>query len=442
MKRNRAAKFVASLFAVSLLAAACGDDSGSSASTTTKASTTTAAGATTTAGGSATTAAAGACKDGATTLKIGGLAQAANFAGMDDGIKASIAKINKTCVGGHKLEFVGLKDDGSDPQKNLDAAKSLVEQDKVFAIIATSAVLLPQTTNYLAEKKVPYFGWGFMPGFCGKDSWGYGFNGCLSAYALNVSKAADLPGAKINTSLSDPIAKFLNKAADKFTLVIFNSGDDAGKFGDLQYQALFSASQVLAKEFVPVQGVGDYTAYVNLVNSKKPDAVMVSTDFVTAVKLKAAIVQSGYKGVVYDYVTYVPGLLDASKDTAAALEGGYSVSQFPANEDATKAITQITTDLKDSGSKLPFATQGASIGYWSTELLVQMLQATSAKGDITADNFRKVVEGGFKSTTVDGGLGAISFPDGHNNPVPCAGVVQVKGGKYVSSVPFACYTLK
>jgi branched-chain amino acid transport system substrate-binding protein len=419
MKRNRAAKFVASLFAVSLLAAACGDDSGSSASTTTKASTTTAAGATTTAGGSATTAAAGACKDGATTLKIGGLAQAANFAGMDDGIKASIAKINKTCVGGHKLEFVGLKDDGSDPQKNLDAAKSLVEQDKV-----------------------PYFGWGFMPGFCGKDSWGYGFNGCLSAYALNVSKAADLPGAKINTSLSDPIAKFLNKAADKFTLVIFNSGDDAGKFGDLQYQALFSASQVLAKEFVPVQGVGDYTAYVNLVNSKKPDAVMVSTDFVTAVKLKAAIVQSGYKGVVYDYVTYVPGLLDASKDTAAALEGGYSVSQFPANEDATKAITQITTDLKDSGSKLPFATQGASIGYWSTELLVQMLQATSAKGDITADNFRKVVEGGFKSTTVDGGLGAISFPDGHNNPVPCAGVVQVKGGKYVSSVPFACYTLK
>jgi branched-chain amino acid transport system substrate-binding protein len=443
MKRTRATKLVAALFVVSMLAAACGDDSGSSAATT-AAPATTAGGATTTAAGGSTTApAAGTCKDGAATLKVGGLVQAANFAGMEDGIKASIAKINKTCVGGRKLEFVGIKDDGSDPQKNLDAAKALVEQDKVFAIIATSAVLLPQTTSYLADKKVPFFGWGFMPGFCAKDSWGYGFNGCLSAYALNASKALDLPGAKLNTSLSDPIAKLLNKAADKFTLVIFNSDDDSGKFGDIQYAALFNAAQVVGKANVPVQGVGDSTQFVNLVNSKKPDAVMVSTDFVTAVKLKAAIVQSGYKGVVYDYVTYVPGLLDASKDTAAALEGGYSVSQFPQNEDSsTAAAKQILADLVASGSKLPFATQGASIGYWSTELLGQMLTATASKGDITADNFRKVAESGFKSTPVAGGLGVVTYPDNHFNPVPCAGVVQVKDGKYVSVVPFACYTLK
>lgn len=439
MKRSRTVKAVLGLVAVSMLAFACGDDSGKSASTTTAAGGST----TTAAGGSTTTAASGGgCKAGTPTIKIGGLTQAANYQGMEDGIKAIVEKANKDCVGGRKLEFVGMKDDGSDPQKNLDAAKQLVEQDKVFAIITTSAVLLPQTTNYLAEKKVPFFGWGFMPGFCGKDSWGYGFNGCLSAFALNASKALDIPGAKLNTSLTEPIAKFLNKPIDKTTFVILNAGDDSGKFGDLQYSALFSKDQVLAKEFVPTQGVTDFTQYTNLIKSKNPDAVMVSTDFATGVKLKAAIAQSGYKGVVYDYVTYVPGLLDASKDTAAALEGGYSVSQFPPNEDNTTATKQIADDLKASGSKLPFATQGASIGYWSTDLLWQMLKATAAKGDVTADNFRKAVDGSnFTSTQVDGGPGKVSYPDGHNNPVPCAGVVKVNGGKYESVVKFACYSL-
>jgi branched-chain amino acid transport system substrate-binding protein len=416
MKRTRSAKLLAGLLALSLFAVACGDDGESTDSGST--------------GGGGASAG---CKDGAAPLKIGGLAQAQNFAGMEDGIKAAIERVNKTCVGGRKLEFVGLKDDGSDPQKNLDLAKSLVEQDKVFAIIATSAVLLPQTTDYLAEKKVPFFGWGFMPGFCGKDSWGYGFNGCLSGFALDLSK-------KTNGSLSQPIASFLKKDADKMTLVIFNSDDDAGKFGDKQYSALFTKTQVLAKMNVPVQGAGDYTQFVNKVKEVRPDAVMVSTDFVSGIKMKAALSQSGYTGVVYDYVTYIPGLLESSADTAKALEGGYSVSQFPANEDNTAAIKQITDDLKASGSKVPFATQGASIGYWSTDLLIQMLQATAAKGDITPDNFKKAANG-FESKAVEGGPGKIKFPANQNDPVPCAGVVQVKGGKYVSTVPFKCYDL-
>ena len=63
------------------------------------------------------------------------------------------------------------------------------------------------------------------------------------------------------------------------------------------------------------------------------------------------------------------------------------------------------------------------------------------KGDITADNFRTVAESGFTYTTTDGGIGPISYPAGHFNPAPCAGVVQVKAGKYVPVVPFKCYSL-
>ena len=444
MRKSKTASVLAGFIAFGLLAAACGGDDGDSADTTASSETTAAAATTAPAASGATTAPAttgagsaapgGGCTDGAEPIKIGGLAQAQNFAGMEDGIKAIVDKANKECIGGRPLEFVGLQDDGSDPAKNLSLAQSLVEQDEVFAIIATSAVLLPATTDYLAEQKVPFFGWGFMPGFCGDDSWGYGFNGCLSAFALGYSD-------ETNGSLIEPIAEQLGKPAEEVTLVTFNADDDSGTFGKLQYDALFTPAQVLGTADVPVQGAGDYTQYVNLVEEKNPDAVMVSTDFVSAIKMKAALAASSYEGLVYDYVTYIPGLLDSSKDTAAALEGGFAVSQFPANEDATPAIAQITEDLKASGSQLPFATQGASIGYWSTELLRQMLVATAAKGEITPDTFRSVVEGGFTSETVEGGLGPVTYPDYHKSLAPCSGLVQVVDGAYQSSVPFTCYTM-
>jgi ABC-type branched-subunit amino acid transport system substrate-binding protein len=434
MKRSAMARWLAPLALLGLFGAACGDDSATGAST----ATTAAPAATTTVAASGATGAGTACDASKPTIKVGGLGQAQFFPGMDDGIRARLERENKTCIQGRKLEFVGLKDDASDAQKNLDLAKGLVESDKVFAIITTSAVLLQQTTNYLDGRKVPYFGWGFMPGFCGKDSWGYGFNGCLSGYSFDQLKAVSVPGAKINSSLIDPVATLVKKANDKFSIVIFNSDDDSGHAGDVGYTAMFNKDQVLDKRFVPTQGVTDYTQYVNIVKDKKPDAVMLSTDFATAIKLKAAIVQSGYTGIVYDYTTYVPGLLDASKDTAAALEGGYSNTQFPIAEEGKIGTKQIADDLTAIG-KPPFVTQGASIGYWSSDLMIQMLKSIS--GDITPDNFRKVAEGGFTYKTVDGGIGEIKYPEGHFNAAPCSGMVQVKAGKYVPVVPFKCYTL-
>ena len=70
-----------------------------------------------------------------------------------------------------------------------------------------------------------------------------------------------------------------------------------------------------------------------------------------------------------------------------------------------------------------------------------MLVAVAAKGDITNDNFRKVIQAGFTSTTVEGGLGAVKYPANQEEAVPCSGLVKVEGGKFVSSVPFKCYTL-
>jgi hypothetical protein len=78
---------------------------------------------------------------------------------------------------------------------------------------------------------------------------------------------------------------------------------------------------------------------------------MLSTDFATAIKLKAAIIAGGYKGTVYDYTTYIPGLLESSKDTAAALEGGYSNTQFPVSEKASRRPSRLPTIWLPSASR-------------------------------------------------------------------------------------------
>jgi hypothetical protein len=43
-----------------------------------------------------------------------------------------------------------------------------------------------------------------------------------------------VPGAKLNSSLVDPIATLVKKDADKMSIVYFNSDDDAGHAGDIQ----------------------------------------------------------------------------------------------------------------------------------------------------------------------------------------------------------------
>ena len=252
------------------------------------------------------------------TVRLGAMTQDALYGGFTDGINARLGRANRDgeLPGGRSLELVQFVDDGSDPQANFEGARSMVENDEVFGIMVTSAVSLPQTTDYLAENQVPFTGWGFMPGFCAPNDWGFGFNGCLSGYAFGVEGA-------------DPLVSVQNVWYDFFgtediMVGIFNSDDDAGRAGHALYENLW-AGKLAFNDFVPTQtagGITDPTRFVNTVLEHEPDLVILSTDFAGAITLKASIAASGYEGPVADYLTYVPGLPGSSPDLGQALEGG------------------------------------------------------------------------------------------------------------------------
>ena len=365
------------------------------------------------------------------TVRLGAMTQDALYGGFTDGINARLGRANRDgeLPGGRSVELVQFVDDGSDPQANFEGARSMVENDEVFGIMVTSAVSLPQTTDYLAENQVPFTGWGFMPGFCAPNDWGFGFNGCLSGYAFGVEGADPL------VSVQDIWYDFFG--TEDIKVGIFNSDDDAGRAGAALYETLW-ASKLAFSDFVPTQtggGITDPTRFVNTVLETNPDLVILSTDFAGAITLKASIAASGYEGPVADYLTYVPGLPGSSPDLGQALEGGYAVTQVPPLDDSEPAIQQLLADYEAVGA---FPGFGSLVGYWSADLMIQMIAAAGNELN-TASFYQAVNIDGFESTQQPGGLGSVKFPADHVVAPDCTGMVQVVDADYVVAYEFVCY---
>ncbi len=366
------------------------------------------------------------------TVRLGAMTQDALYGGFTDGINARLGRANRDgeLPGGRQVELVQYVDDGSDPQANFEGARSMVENDEVFGIMVTSAVSLPQTTDYLAENQVPFTGWGFMPGFCAPNDWGFGFNGCLSGFAFGVEGA-------------DPLVSVQNIWYDFFgtediVVGIFNSDDDAGRAGHALYETLW-AGKLAFNDFVPTAsagGITDPTRFVNTVLEHEPDLVILSTDFAGAITLKATIAASGYEGPVADYLTYVPGLPGSSPDLGQALEGGYAVTQVPPVEDSSQpAIQQLLADYEAVGA---FPGFGSLVGYWSADLMIQMIAA--AGEDLNTASFYQAVNiDGFATTQQSGGLGSVKWPADHVIAPDCTGMVQVVDAEYAVAYEFVCY---
>ena len=114
-----------------------------------------------------------------------------------------------------------------------------------------------------------------------------------------------------------------------------------------------------------------------------------------------------------------------------------SCGQIP---DRRAACPDAGAALAANGSPTAI-TIGVAQGYEQASLMVQMLQA--AGKDLNTKTFDQAVNGGnfiFKAGH-DGGAGDINWPNGHFIPVPCAAAVKVDNSKYVSALPYSCFSV-
>jgi len=190
-----------------------------------------------------------------TTINVAGLVSKTQFGASLQGAQARFDRQNASGgVYGRKIKVVDNGDDKFDPTTNIQETRRIVSTDNVFAIVPTVTVVLG-SGDYLAQQKVPFFGWGISSGFCG-NQYGYGFTGC-------VAPKVPVYG---NTFMPAAGAKALNKDPKGLTVAIIAEDTDAARSGlgtlgaaadSLGMKVVYSKGVVPA----PPATVGDFTPF-------------------------------------------------------------------------------------------------------------------------------------------------------------------------------------
>jgi ABC-type branched-subunit amino acid transport system substrate-binding protein len=370
-------------------------------------------------------------------IVVGGDGDAALNEGTAQGFEAGIYRFNKSGgLDGRKIEYLGFLDDAFSPQTALTNAEELV-QDKhaMFVAPLVSEVAGASVGDLLAEAKVPFLGWAESTPFQTEPKWGYGIDGLLVNPAVEMASQSQYLVATGDTK--DP---------SKFKLAYIGVDYASAITG---VKALAGVSRylgmkvVLINDTVPVLGSVNYVPYVQAVLASGANAVYEALGTADAIGLAAALHAGGYKGIIINGVTYLPGSLASNPSEESALQGVYVGNTFPANQNDTPAAKQEEKDLKSIGQP-PYLTTGVSIGYWSAIVLEQMLRATLKKvgGNpnlVTGAAVEKMVNSGFTYTDpIPGGIGTEYFPAAERVPNGCSTLLQTVGAGFKAVAPYQC----
>ncbi len=359
----------------------------------------------------------------ATSIKVGGLGYSFLYGDADIGARARFRRANDAGgVNGRTIDYLGLTDDGGDPDLGAQAAAALVGQDQVFAVVPTITPDL-SSAEYLVHQKVPYFGWALSSNFCGND-YGFGFDGCLvskgvtsNAWGVLVARAFGAPnGGKSAAILTE------NTPSGRYQLRSLTA-------------ALRSANLdvVYGKTSLTVPATADYGAVLQEVlagnGGTSPDSVFVVGNISNVLGTQQALRAAGFLGVFTNQLEYAPELV------APSVGAFVMVQTAPTESAATNpAIARMVADVQKVAPGQPI-TQSVMAGYWSADLFLAAVKR--AGKHLTTAKLLKVANSGF-TYKVANTVGPTTFPAAHSEPTPCGALVTSNGTAYAVNVPYTC----
>jgi branched-chain amino acid transport system substrate-binding protein len=361
----------------------------------------------------------------ATSIKVGGLAHSFLYGDADIGAKARFQRANDAGgVNGRTIDYLGLTDDGGDPNLDAQAAAKVVEQDQVFAVVPTVTPDL-SGAKYLVRQQVPYFGWALSSNFCGNE-YGFGFNGCLvskgvtsNAWGVLVAKAfaaAKVKGTKAAAILTE------NTPSGQYQLASLTAGLRSAKL-----------KVVYAQTSLAVPATADYGAVAKAVltsnGGKAPESVFVVGNISNVLGVQQALRTAGFLGVFTNQLEYAPDLVAPSAGAFVMLQ-----TAPPESAATNPAIAQMVADVQKVAPGQP-VTQALMAGYWSADLFLAAVQ--KAGKNLTTARLLKAVNTKF-TYKVAKTVGPTTFPAAHSQPSPCGALVTSNGTAYAVNVPYTC----
>jgi len=364
----------------------------------------------------------------AKTIKLGFIssetgAAAANFVGADKACKARVGAENaKGGVNGRKIDLVTIDDKSS--VNNQIAAKDLVENQKVFAVVNDSPFAF-LTYRYLRDGKVPMIGGGFDgsyyydPG----SEWlisslgdGTPIPGITSDTAVRVMKQL---GAKKVAAIgygASPSSSETAKAVETY------GADSQGLKGVYLNNTLEFGSTDVGPVVLGIKNAGADGVYLPLDSNTNFSIVQQLQQ--NGVDVKANVLATGYSQDLLDQPiakTITPN--DVMQSSYKPIELG------------GKAIKTFTSNLKKYGGITGVPNYGVYTGYITCDMAIKGLQNAgdnpTRQGFV--DGLRKTDGGIYDSAGLT--CNPINLSYEHFGKISdlesCLYYVQVKDGKFV-----------
>jgi ABC-type branched-subunit amino acid transport system substrate-binding protein len=358
--------------------------------------------------------------------------------GVAEGFEAGIVRFNKAGgLAGRQIKFVGIANDGFSPASALSNTQQLVESKHIFAMVPVESTVADGSTGlFLADHNVPFIGWATNAAFATQTRWGFGIDGNQgNPQVQGVAGMTQVLAAMQKTKTPGQVRMALIANNIPGSIVANNALAGAAK--------VLGIHVVYQQTPVATTGTTSYAPYAQSIMSSGANAVYEVLGAPDSIGLAAALKSEGFKGLVVNGVTYLPGDLAGQPNEAAALNGVYVESLFPVGENASPAVKQEQKDLVSVG-QAPYLTSGISVGYWSAIVFEQMLRATlqSVGGDatkVTGAALEKMVNNGFTyRDPISGGIGPEYFPAARTIPTGCGTLVKTVGTGYKQIAPFQC----
>ena len=366
-----------------------------------------------------------------TTIKVGTLGFKAQLATSQIGAEARIQRFNDDNeIKGVTIQYVGFEDDAADPSTALNAARKLVTQDQVFAIVGDTSRTNPR--EYWEANQVPVFGWGFDVAYCSTPQttkgWLFGYAGCQ--VNPEPSKVVDFGGQ---------IYKYVTgqTGSKKPTVAMIAVDNTTGKATINQNKIAYAGAGfdvVFAESNVPATPVGDYSPYAQQLmtanNGTAPDVIrcLMTVECLTIYNLVKA---QGFTGD-FNHSLFTDVLVKPLAGTTAI--------QAMANISSTgiPALDRMRADIEKfkPGTKVD---QTIVSGYASTDMFIKALKtaAKNGKSGITPQNVRKAAS--VQRWEMKNFIGPVIYPLASNRQQPyCTSMAESNGTEWVTIEEYSC----
>ncbi len=362
------------------------------------------------------------------SVRVGGLVTAtgpttALYGDTAAGAQARFERANaEGGVHGRTIDYVGAEDDGSEPSRQVDAARRLVEEE-VFAVVPVGSTV-PAWTDVFCEAVVPAFGWGTTPAWC-NTTIGFGITGCLTN-----------PDLTYNSQGIGPFVELLEGTDNTVAMIGIDS--ENARLGMTRFTETFERAgvEVVYAENIlsAAEPIVDPSPVVNEImtsNDGGPPAMVYQViDFANTSAITQGLVAAGYEGKLVNAVGYDPRLAGFE-----GFEGSFTTLQWaPFEATDVEFVEQMNADFDEYAPELNRGLLGAA-GYIAADMFLTALEDVGP--DLTVDSFLETLNGGWTYSTPEF-RGETRYPENHVLGVPCSGTVQLQNGEFSVATPIIC----